>query len=190
MDRRKEVDRILLSKYSPASAVVDENLEVVEIRGSVSPYLTLPVGKTSLHLVKLVPDTGLFLEVEKLIGQAWKDGEPAVEEHYVYAHSGITSHLRVEVVPLDSGRDRSALVLFQPGSDPAEAEAMLPDESPGVDLRDVQISRLKRQLANAKERFLSVMEAHQTSREESQNTTGSALHQRGTAEPERGVGNH
>src|SRR5216684_1616638 len=39
---RKEVDRILLSKYSPPGVVVDENLEVIEIRGEAGPYLRLP----------------------------------------------------------------------------------------------------------------------------------------------------
>ena len=69
VDVRKQVDRIL-SKYSPAALVVDENLEVLEIRGKTSPYLTLPVGKMSCNLVKLIPDTGLFLQVEELIRQA------------------------------------------------------------------------------------------------------------------------
>ena len=64
MDVRKEVDRILLSKYSPAGVVVDEDLEVLEIRGKANPYLTLPAGKVSFNLMKLIPDTGLFLEVE------------------------------------------------------------------------------------------------------------------------------
>ncbi len=80
VDVRKEVDRILLSKYSPAGVVVDEDLEVLEIRGKASPYLTLPVGKVSFNLMKLIPDTGLFLEVEKLIQQARKSGEPARQE--------------------------------------------------------------------------------------------------------------
>ena len=60
VDVRKEVDRILLSRYSPAGVVVDEELEVLEIRGKTSPYLTLPAGKVSFNLVKLIPDTGLF----------------------------------------------------------------------------------------------------------------------------------
>ena len=69
VDVRKEVDRILLSKYSPAGVVVDDDLEVLEIRGKASPFLTLPAGKVSFNLLKLIPDTGLFLEVEKLIQQ-------------------------------------------------------------------------------------------------------------------------
>ena len=175
VDVRKEVDRILLSKYSPAGVVVDEDLEVLEIRGKASPYLTLPVGKVSFNLMKLIPDTGLFLEVEKLIQQARQSGEPARQERVPYEHDGSAGGLNVEVVPLDSSQKRSTLVLFEPVPGAAGREAEPPDAPPEGDIRDRQISRLKQQLADAKERFLSAIEAHQTSREESQNTTEEAL---------------
>ena len=74
---RKQADRIL-SKYSPAALVVDENLRVLEIRGKTSPYLALPVGKMSCDLVKLIPDTGFFSKSRNLIRQAkdkWRAGE-------------------------------------------------------------------------------------------------------------------
>src|ERR1035437_2376851 len=44
-DVRQEVDRILLSRYSLAGVVVDEELEVLEIRGKASTFLSLPAGK-------------------------------------------------------------------------------------------------------------------------------------------------
>ena len=69
VDVRQEVDRILLSRYSPAGVVVDDELEVLEIRGKANDFLTLPAGKVSFNLLKLIPDTSLFLEVEKLIHQ-------------------------------------------------------------------------------------------------------------------------
>ena len=175
VDVRKEVDRILLSKYSPAGVVVDEDLEVIEIRGKASPYLTLPVGKVSFNLMKLIPDTGLFLEVEKLIQQARKSGEPARQERVPYEHDGSAGGLNVEVVPLDASQKRSILVLFEPVPGAAGRETEPPDAPPEGDTRDRQISRLKQQLADAKQRFLSAMEEHQTSREESQNTTEEAL---------------
>ena len=111
---RKKVDRILLSKYSPAGVVVDENLEVIEIRGKASPYLTLPLGKVSFNLVKLIPDTGLFLEVEELVQQARQSGEPARQERVPYEHDGSAGSLNLEAVPLDSSQTRSTLVLFEP----------------------------------------------------------------------------
>jgi len=56
-----------------------------------------------------------------------------------------------------------------------DAGAEPPDGPPEGDLRDRQISRLKQQLADAKRRFLSEMEARQTSWEESQNTAEETL---------------
>ena len=88
VDTRKEVDRILISKYSPAGVVVDDDLEVVEIRGKANPYLTLPAGKVSFNLIKLIPDTGLFLQVEKLIQQARKSGEPARQDRVSFGADG------------------------------------------------------------------------------------------------------
>ena len=126
--------------------------------------------------MKLIPDAGLFLEVEKLIQQARKNGEPARQERVPYEHDGNTSELNVEVVPLDSGQKRSILVLFEPVR-PARSRTSgaLRKRVTAGDTRDRQISRLKQQLADARERFLSAIEEHQTSREESQNTTEEAL---------------
>jgi two-component system CheB/CheR fusion protein len=174
-DARKEVDRILLSKYSPAGVVVDDDLEVLEIRGKASPYLTLPAGKVSFNLMKLIPDTGLLLEVEKLIQQARKSGEPARRERVPYEKDGEPGALIVEVVPLGSSEGRSSLVLFEPIPEPAGGDPSVPDLPPESDARDRQISRLQQQLADAKERLLSAIEEHQSSREESQNTTEEAL---------------
>ena len=77
---RHEVDRLLLSRYSPAGVVVDEELEVLEIRGKAGAFLSLPAGKVSFNLLKLIPQTSLFLEVEKLVHQVQRTGEPARQE--------------------------------------------------------------------------------------------------------------
>jgi two-component system, chemotaxis family, CheB/CheR fusion protein len=174
-DVRKEVDRILLSKYSPAAVVVNDDLEVVEIRGKTSPYLTLPVGRVSFNLMKLIPDTGLFLEVEKLIQQARKSGEHVRQEDIPYEGAGSAGSLNVEVAPLDSGQTGTTLVLLEPAPADAARETKPTAAPRESDTRDGHILRLKRQLGEAKERFLWAMEAHQTSKEEGQNTTEEAL---------------
>jgi two-component system CheB/CheR fusion protein len=177
-DTRKEVDRLLLSRYSPASVVVNEDLEVIEIRGKASTYLTLPVGKASFDLLKLIPEAGLFLEVEKLIAQARKNGEPARKEHVAYDHNGGTEDLNVEVVPLGDSQQGQTIVLFEPATETVRVAQPLEPASGaalGSDVRDGQISRLKRQLEDARDRFLSAVEGQETSMEDSQNTTEEAL---------------
>ena len=174
-DIRKEVDRILLSKYSPAGVVVDENLEIVEIRGNAGPYLALPAGKVSYNLMKLIPDTGLLLEVEKLIRRARETGEPARQERVALAREGSAAALHVEAVPLDASGSGAVLVLFEPARLAETAPAAQPDAPGEGDPRDRRIAMLDRQLTDAKERFLSALQEHQTSREESLNVTEEAL---------------
>ncbi len=174
-DLRKEVDRILLARYSPAGVVVDENLEVIEIRGKAGPYLSLPVGKLSFNLMKLVADTGLFLEVEKLIHQAFKSGEPSRQERIPYEHNGHLGSLNVEALPLDSAKQASVLVLFEPVSYAATSEAEGSDAQSKENPRNRLIARLQQQLTEAKHRFIEAMEEHQSSREETLNTTEEAL---------------
>ena len=77
VDLRQEVDRLLLSRCVPAGVVVDEELEVLEVRGKVSDFLSLPVDQERFHLFKLIPESGLLHEVERLIHQARSTGEPA-----------------------------------------------------------------------------------------------------------------
>jgi len=174
-DVRKAVDRVLLSKYSPAGVVVDEELEVMEIRGNTGPYMALPMGKVSFNLMKLIPDAGLFLQVEKLIRQARESGEPARLEHVPYERGGSAAGLHLEAVPLDANRKRAVLVVFEPVPEAAGPSTGPPDGPAEGDIRDSQIALLKRQLADAKERFLSALQEHQTSREESLNVTEEAL---------------
>jgi two-component system CheB/CheR fusion protein len=177
VDLHQEIDRILLSKYSLAGVVVDEELEVLEIRGKASPFLSLPVGKVSFNLLKLIPETSLFLEVEKLVHQVQRSGEPARQERIPFDSDGHSGEVSVEVVPLHARQKNSLLILFEPV--PAAREAG-PSAAPAPaggrgDLKDRQIARLKQEVADAKQRFLAVIEAHQISREESQNSTEEAL---------------
>ena len=176
-DVRQEVDRILLSRYSLAAVVVDEDLEVLEIRGKASAFLSLPAGKVSFNLLKLIPQTSLFLEVEKLVHQVQHTGESARQERIPFDGAAYPGEVTVEMVPLRAREKNTLLILFEPA--PAAGRAVpvaepLPAGAP-EDLKDRQIARLKQELEAAKQRFLAVLEEHQVAREESQNSTEEAL---------------
>src|SRR5260370_40677662 len=107
----------------------------------------MPVGKVSFNRMKLIPDTGLSLEVEKLIQQACKSGEPARQERVPYEHDGTSGVLNLEVMPLDSSQRRSTLVIFEPVPGAVGPEAALPEPPPRDHARDRQIAKLEQQLA-------------------------------------------
>jgi two-component system, chemotaxis family, CheB/CheR fusion protein len=161
------LERALLSRYSRAGVVVDDRLEVLQVLGQATPYLTLPAGDASLNLLKLIPETSLFLEVEKLVREVKKSGEAA---RRTQVRCGANGEVNIEVIPLGDPRGCALLVLFEP-------TPPVPDVEPVVtfDHTDREFARLKQDLADARQRLLSVVDEQHSAFEESQNTAADAL---------------
>ena len=75
MDLDKIVDQVLLKKYTPPSVVVNQDLEIVQFRGSTGLFLEPAPGKASLNLLKMARP-GLGFELRSLVFKAGKSGEP------------------------------------------------------------------------------------------------------------------
>jgi two-component system CheB/CheR fusion protein len=71
LEAQKEFDRRLLSQYAPATAFVNEDLEIIHTRGGVNRYLKLAPGRASLSILKMVRE-GLLLDLRNAIGRARK----------------------------------------------------------------------------------------------------------------------
>ena len=159
--------------------LVDEGLEVLEIRGQAAPFLKLPRGKMSFHLLKLLPDMGLFLAVEKLVQEAAETGKAVRQEHVAYEFAGHVQEVNIEVTPLRGKRGKQGgaqLILFEPVSEPAGESREWPLEgAAAMDDRDRLIEKLKQEVEEARRRLVSVVEEHQISQQESQNATEEAL---------------
>ncbi len=56
-DILQEADRVLLAHYTPASVVIDANLEILQVRGQTSPYLELAPGRATLNLLKIARES-------------------------------------------------------------------------------------------------------------------------------------
>jgi two-component system CheB/CheR fusion protein len=178
-DMGRAVDRILLSRYSPAAVLVNEGLEVLEIRGGTTPFLRLPVGKVSYQLLKLIPDTGLFLEIEKLVNEAAESGEAARRVRVPYESGRSTCEVNVEVTPLSGDQGRTLLVILEPAQseekDVPEFLEKPPEQEEAIASRDRQIAKLKQEVEAARQRLLSYVEDRQISEEESQSAAEEAL---------------
>jgi signal transduction histidine kinase len=175
----KAVDRILLSKYSPAGVLVDEGLEVLEIRGDVTPFFRLPAGEASFHLLKLAPDTGLFLEIEKLVHEAAKKGEAIRRARVPYERDGTVCEVNIEATPLTGNQRRAVFVLLDPASSGEEGVGKSPEKpvahEEAIGIRDRQIAKLREEVAEARRRLLSVVEENQVWDEASQTAAEEAL---------------
>jgi two-component system CheB/CheR fusion protein len=163
IDLRKELERAILSRYDGAGVVVDGTLEVLATLGQTAPYLTLPAGNVNLNLLKLITETRLVLEVQKLVRDVERSGEKGRTNRIPYLTAGAAGEVNVEVIPLGDTRPRLLLVLFEPASGASDIEQVS-----DVDPKDSEIARLKQDLAHARQRLLSMIEEQQSSAEDSQ----------------------
>jgi two-component system, chemotaxis family, CheB/CheR fusion protein len=169
----KTLDQLLISKKDPLAMLVDEGLELLEVRGDAAEFIRVPDGRVSFHLLNLMPDTGLFLEIDNLIHQAQDSGQAASRALVPYESSDGIREVNIQVTPLQDHRSRIFLILLEKHVDEKVAE---PPAKPAAPVKaaladDRWIAKLKQDVAQARHRLLSIIEEHQRSEEDSQLST-------------------
>ena len=171
-DVQREADRLLLTKYVPSAVLVNDDLEILQSRGTTNRYLELPTGRASLNLLKMARP-GLLYELRTLIEKARKTATPFSRDGLVVEDGSEAKVVKIEVIPFRTpARDeRHFLVLFeekkavQAGPEPKLVSRQAKEIS---DAKDMQIAQLKQELASTKEYLQSIIEAQEASNEELQ----------------------
>ncbi|NDP22333.1 MAG: response regulator [Paludibacter sp.] len=119
-DFRKSAEAILLSKYTPASVVVNEQMDIVHIHGIITPFLEAPQGKPTFNLLKMARE-GLAFELRNALHKAKTSESSVVKENIPI---NITTHLNdkggkgehylvnIEIIPLLNTVEPHYLILF------------------------------------------------------------------------------
>ncbi|MEK6302035.1 MAG: chemotaxis protein CheB [Acidobacteriota bacterium] len=168
---RTEVDRILLSRYAPAGVVIDDEMEIIEIRGHTGPYLEPAPGEVSFNLPRMARD-GLGLELRALIQQA-REKEIAVRKQGLRVRADDRFRdLNLEVIPIKSASTEPCfLVLFEDATRHA-VDKLRPSTEKGRDrgsklsTRDLTIAQLQAELTQTRQDLQSVIEEMERSNEE------------------------
>src|SRR5579871_256719 len=173
-DVQREADRLLLSKFAPPAVVVNEDMDILQSRGSTSRYLELPAGKVSLNLFKMARQ-GLLYELRALMEQARQKSMPVSKEGVNIEGGSNSAVVKLEIIPFRApARDRQHfLVLFEEKAledrtAELEASKAKPSAEELNDARELQISQLKQELAATKEYLQSIIEGQEASNEELQ----------------------
>ncbi len=179
-DIQKEADKILLSHYTPASVVINSDLEIVQFRGSTGMFLEPSQGKPSFNLIKMARED-LGFELRNAISKVRKSGNSFRKENLTLKLNGSVRDVTIEVVPLKSSREEFYyLVLFE---DTVKLTTPRPDsllsEQKAVRLRpgtkDYRIAELEQELAHTREDMRSVTEEQEATNEELQTASEEIL---------------
>jgi two-component system, chemotaxis family, CheB/CheR fusion protein len=170
-DVEKEFDKLLLSRYVPASLLVNKDLEILRFRGSTSRYFEPASGKASLNLLKMVKDELIF-ELRSLLQKAKKTETVISKNDINFGSEG--NLLSIEVAPIRSAKDIYYLIVFKENLE--EAPRYTPKKLKGTK-KDQQAKQLKLEqaLKDAREHIRTITEDFDVSREELQSANEEIL---------------
>jgi len=175
-DVEKETDKILLSRYAPASIVVNKDLQIIRFNGQVNKYLQPSAGKASLHLLKMVRDELVF-ELRGLIHRAKTDGLPVKKEGLSITERDENVEIAIEVTPVKYTADAIFyLIVFAESStrlikNTTAQQSLLTRN----DQKQKKINALENELKEAREHMKSMNEEFEATREELQSANEEVL---------------
>ena len=163
-DVLREGDRLVLAEHGPPGAIIDDDLNIVQVRGRTAPYLELSPGDPTQNLLKLARE-GLIGGLGKAIRAARQSHAAAKEDGFRIEDGGQLKDVTIQVIPFkgsSSSEDRYFLILFEdaePNSGPKAARRPAIEDNVGS-------VRLRRELVATKEYLQSIVEDHATTLEE------------------------
>jgi two-component system, chemotaxis family, CheB/CheR fusion protein len=155
-DLGREVDHLISNRYAPVSVVVNDQMDILQMRGDSNPYLKLPTGTTDLNLL-MMARSGLETALRTAIYQA-QIQNISIRQEQIQVSSGDASLLfNLEVIPFRPAIVDTLyfLVLFEtvlpPITDtyPSSAESLNPANL------EREIEQLRQALEAATQRELS-----------------------------------
>ena len=108
----REVDRVVLDRFSPPCVLVDENLQILQFRGDTSAYLKPHAGRATLSLFKMTRQS-LNQSLRALIRRCKAEEKPVRKERLTLRDADVQRELALEVVPINRLNERFHLILFQ-----------------------------------------------------------------------------
>lgn len=162
---QREADRWLSARFAPASLLVDEALNIVQVRGETGPYLELASGQPSLNLHRLARPE-LLVEIVPAIQEARESGAEVRREGL---HIDPRQDITIEVIPLKRlSTEHCYLILFSDGSHPPSGrrtQVAVMSELPESE-KDRRLAQLQREITASRAYLQATMEEHEAVKEE------------------------
>jgi two-component system, chemotaxis family, CheB/CheR fusion protein len=166
-DLQKKVDRLIADLYTPAGVVVDDKMQVLQLRGEIDRYLKLVPGVANLNLFNLVR-SGLLVELRAAIYQAQQNNLPVTKQGLYLEKTDRSSSFNLQVIPfnLPTEQDRHFLVLFEdtPLTTVSSSHALAQPPETSIDLTipqgdlDRENARLRQELTIAIQERIATQE--------------------------------
>ncbi|MGF2034560.1 MAG: chemotaxis protein CheB [Nostoc sp. CmiVER01] len=149
-DLDRKTDQLILNHYAPVGVVINNKMEVLQLRGEIDLYLKLSPGKPSLNLFKMVRQ-GLLVELRATIYQAQRQKTLVKKQGLRIEEGDLSRIINIEVIPFKGSTDEELyfVVLFEEAPPVVKnLNAVNPESLEQLNLEQ-EIVRLRQELANA-----------------------------------------
>jgi len=119
IDLTRNLDRLLVARYAPPGVLVDDKLQILELRGDIGPYLHPAPGEPPHDITKMARP-GLLAPVRAAIAQARRTMTPVREERVEVDEGGSRKRCDVIVLPWacrPGTKEKLFVVLFEDRDD-------------------------------------------------------------------------
>lgn len=162
---QRKADGILLSRFSPASILVDDRLNIVQFRGQTSPYLEHSSGTASLNLHR-VAQPSILMQLMPLLKEVHETGNTVFRDDLRIDSVHGQRNGSVEIIPLREPATKTAfcLILFDANVRPIKPEGRpeIPESQ-----KDARIRQLEGELDGLRDYLQATNEAYEAALEES-----------------------
>ena len=175
-DFRKSAELLLLSKYTPASVIVNEQLDIVHINGNIADFIELSQGKPTFNLLKMARD-GLAFELRNACHKAKETSSLIIKEDIQIKNKGLISEITIEVQPLTDTLEPHFLVVFYKSL--VKKEYTISKEFSAEEMHNninlKRIAQLEKELAKIHADVNAISEEQEASKEELQSANEELL---------------
>jgi two-component system CheB/CheR fusion protein len=161
----KEADRILLSHFTPAGVLVDDDLEILQFRGRTAPYLEASPGVANLSLLRMASET-LGLELKTAIDEVRARGVAVRRGGVRLRGDRGFREIELEVLPVGTPKSHEGgfLILFHDTA--ARDGQTVSVASDGLSDVQREAAYLRQEVTAARDHLQSVLEEHDAAKEE------------------------
>jgi two-component system CheB/CheR fusion protein len=165
-DLRQQTDRLLMAKYCPPALVLDSEMEIVQFRGNVAPFLDPRPGEASLELFRMIR-TSLEMPLRSLLSEVKKKGQPVRKEAILVQGSGLANLLNLEVTPMldPATGERCFVLILEDSRVPAQQTTTPKSKTSGKRLQNPRVSQLEQELAATRAHLQTLVEEQESTNE-------------------------
>ncbi len=166
----KVIERVLLARFAPVSAVVSERGDIVYVHGRTGDLLEPTAGEPRHNIVEMARE-GLQIELAAALRQCAASGADVTRQQVKVKANGHSTRVNLHVCRLKEPESVRGLLLvtFQPVPEapaPVETKPHRPAEAVEVE----RLAQLERELQYMKETYQTTLEELETSNEELKST--------------------